>query len=160
MRSLTVPTLALAALTMSVAFGAPGAGVSAQNVGEKFTAFAIELEQRSQDGDPRHQYRQMVHGCRAGATVEYPCGGEGPVSGESGAAEGSPEDAEGGLHSHDANAGLGRPLCAAEPDGGWRATDRRRHRSPDWNREARNQPEINGLPVHGPRDAPEQGRQG
>ena len=43
MRILTVPTLALAALTMSVAFGAPGAGVSAQNVGEKFTAFAINL---------------------------------------------------------------------------------------------------------------------
>ena len=43
MRILTAPTLALAALTMSVAFGAPAAGVSAQNVGEKFTAFAINL---------------------------------------------------------------------------------------------------------------------
>ena len=39
----TVPTLALAALTMSVTFGAPTAGVSAQNVGEKFTAFAINM---------------------------------------------------------------------------------------------------------------------
>jgi hypothetical protein len=43
MRILTVPTLALAALTMSVTFGAPAAGVSAQNVGEKFTAFAINM---------------------------------------------------------------------------------------------------------------------
>ena len=43
MRILTVPTLALAALTMSAAFGAPAAGVSAQNVGEKFTAFAINM---------------------------------------------------------------------------------------------------------------------
>ena len=43
MRILTVPTLALAALTMSVTFGAPTAGVSAQNVGEKFTAFAINM---------------------------------------------------------------------------------------------------------------------
>jgi hypothetical protein len=43
MRTLTVPTLALAALTMSVTLGTPGAGVSAQNVGEKFTAFAINM---------------------------------------------------------------------------------------------------------------------
>ena len=43
MRTLTVLTLALAALTMSGAFGAPAAGVSAQNVGEKFTAFAINM---------------------------------------------------------------------------------------------------------------------
>ena len=43
MRTLTVPTLALAALTMLVPFGAPAAGVSAQNVGEKFTAFAINM---------------------------------------------------------------------------------------------------------------------
>ena len=43
MRILTGPTLAFAALTMSVAFGAPRAGVSAQNVSEKFTAFAINM---------------------------------------------------------------------------------------------------------------------
>ena len=43
MRTVTVPTLALAALTMLVPFGAPAAGVSAQNVGEKFTAFAINM---------------------------------------------------------------------------------------------------------------------
>ena len=43
MRILTVPTLALAALTMSAGFGAPAAGVSEQNVSEKFTAFAINM---------------------------------------------------------------------------------------------------------------------
>ena len=43
MRTLTVPTLALVALTMLVPFGAPAAGVSAQNAGEKFTAFAINM---------------------------------------------------------------------------------------------------------------------
>lgn len=43
MRSLLVPKLTLAALAMSVALGAPDSGVSAQNVKETFTAFAINM---------------------------------------------------------------------------------------------------------------------
>ena len=43
MRTLLVPKLALAALAMSVALGAPDSGVSAQNVKETFTAFAINM---------------------------------------------------------------------------------------------------------------------
>jgi hypothetical protein len=43
MRTSLVPTLALAALAMSVALGAPDSGVSAQNVKETFTSFAINM---------------------------------------------------------------------------------------------------------------------
>ena len=43
MRTLLVPKLALAALAMSAALGAPDPGVSAQNVKETFTAFAINM---------------------------------------------------------------------------------------------------------------------
>ena len=43
MRTSLVPTLALAALAMSVALGTPDAGVSAQNVKETFTSFAINM---------------------------------------------------------------------------------------------------------------------
>jgi hypothetical protein len=43
MRSLLVPKLTLAALAMSVALGAPDSGVTAQNVKETFTSFAINM---------------------------------------------------------------------------------------------------------------------
>jgi hypothetical protein len=43
MRTLLVPKLVLAALAMSAALGAPAPGVSAQNVKETFTAFAINM---------------------------------------------------------------------------------------------------------------------
>ncbi len=43
MRTLLVPKLALAALAMAAALGAPDSGVSAQNVKETFTAFAINM---------------------------------------------------------------------------------------------------------------------
>src|SRR5688500_1861434 len=43
MRTSLVPTLALPALAMSVALGAPDAGVSAQNVKETFTSFSISM---------------------------------------------------------------------------------------------------------------------
>ena len=43
MRTLLVPKLALAALTMAAALGAPVSSVSAQNVKETFTAFAINM---------------------------------------------------------------------------------------------------------------------
>jgi hypothetical protein len=43
MRALLVPKLALAALAISAVFGAPSASVSAQNVREDFTAFAINM---------------------------------------------------------------------------------------------------------------------
>ena len=43
MRALLVPKLALTALALSAALGAPASGVSAQNVKETFTAFAINM---------------------------------------------------------------------------------------------------------------------
>ena len=43
MRALLVPKLALTALALAAAFGAPASGVSAQNVKETFTAFAINM---------------------------------------------------------------------------------------------------------------------
>ena len=43
MRASLVPKLALAALAMSAALGAPATGVSALNVREDFTAFAINM---------------------------------------------------------------------------------------------------------------------
>ena len=43
MRASLVPKLTLAALAMSAALGAPATGVSAQNVREDFTAFAINM---------------------------------------------------------------------------------------------------------------------
>jgi hypothetical protein len=43
MRALLVPKLALAALAISAALGAPSSRVSAQNVREDFTAFAINM---------------------------------------------------------------------------------------------------------------------
>jgi len=43
MRALIVPKLTLAALAVSAALGAPAPGVSAQNVREDFTAFAINM---------------------------------------------------------------------------------------------------------------------
>jgi hypothetical protein len=43
MRTLLVPKLALAALGLSVALGTSDSGVSAQNVKETFTAFAINM---------------------------------------------------------------------------------------------------------------------
>jgi hypothetical protein len=43
MRALLVPKLALASLAISAALGAPASGVSAQDVKETFTAFAINM---------------------------------------------------------------------------------------------------------------------
>ena len=50
MRVLLVPKLALAALAISAALGAPAAGVSAQNVKETFTAFAINMNSGPKTG--------------------------------------------------------------------------------------------------------------
>ena len=160
MRILTVPTLALAALTMSVAFGAPAAGVSAQNVGEKFTAFAINMnsgpktatldisiDRWSTDAEreqllsilveEKDQYRANQALLKAIQKL--------PKVGYIRTTQ---------TLAWDVHYARQNPM----EDGGRQivvATDR-----PVGFREARNQPRTNGLSVYGHRDAAEQGRQG
>ena len=129
MRILTVPTLALAALTMSVAFGAPGAGVSAQNVGEKFTAFAINMNSGPKTATIDISIDRWSTDAEREQLLSILQEEKDAVPGESGAAQGPPEIAEGRLLSHAADPGVGPPLCAAEPDGGRRPPDCRRDRS-------------------------------
>jgi hypothetical protein len=50
MRKLLMTKLGLATLAMSAALGAPASGVSAQNVTEKFTAFAINMNSGPKTG--------------------------------------------------------------------------------------------------------------
>ena len=131
---------------MSFTFGAPGASVSAQNVGEKFTAFAIKMNSGPKtatidikiDSWSTDAEREQLLSILVEEKDQYP--------GESGAAQGDPEAAEGGLPSHDGNSRLGYSLRAAEPDGGWGrqivvATDR-----PVGFGEARNQPRTMDYP--------------
>ena len=160
MRTLLVPKLALAALAMSAALGAPAPGVSAQNVKENFHRLRHQHEQRSENGHCRHHHRSVVDRCRARRAPGDPRGRKGQVQGEPGAAQGAPEDAEGRLHSHAADAGVGSPLRASESHGGRRPPDRRRHRSPGRLLGGAEPAAEHGLPVHDPRAAPEQGRQG
>ena len=146
MRILTVPTLALAALTMSVTFGAPGAGVSAQNVGEKFTAFAINMNSGPKtatvdikiDRWSTDAEREQLLSILLEEKDQYP--------GESGAAQGHPEAAEGRLPSHAGDSRWDLHYARQNPmeDGGRQivvATDR-----PVGFREARNQPRTMDYP--------------